>query len=91
VWLVDAVCAVSPHSCGWGGWMIEAAFQKGDGGHAASSGDALLNVQEQQVCPRCGLETFRTEASVRIVHSEDQSLPWEPGKDSEFVCIEYMD
>jgi hypothetical protein len=33
----DYVCAISPHACGWGGWMIEAAFQNGDGGHPTTT------------------------------------------------------
>ena len=91
VWLVYAVCAISEQSCGWGGWMIDAAFRKSDGGRLTSTGDALIPAQDSQVCPRCGLETFRTGASVRMAASEDQTPPMEPGKDYEAVPIEYLD
>lgn len=72
VWLVYAACALSHDACGWGGWMIEAAFQNGDGGHPTTTGDALLPAQDQQICPRCRRATFRTGASIRLVQSEDQ-------------------
>lgn len=91
VWLVYAVCAVSDEACGWGGWMIEAAFQIGNGNQPTATGDALIPSQDGQVCPRCGLETFRTGASVRMVPSEDQTLPLVPGTDYAVVPIEYMD
>ena len=91
VWLVYAVCAVSEDACGWGGWMIEGAFEKGDGSHPTSTGDALLPAVDQQVCPRCGRETFRTGASVRMVPSDDQKPPLEPGIDSEVSPMEYDD
>lgn len=61
--------------------MIEAAFQSGGGGHPTSTGDALLPSLDEQVCPRCGRETFRTGASRRMVPSDDQRLPREPGVD----------
>lgn len=89
VWLVYAVCACFDDACGWGGWMIEAAFQGGGGGHPTSTGDALLPAVDQQVCPRCGREMFRTGASVRMVPSEDQRLPQEPGVDYAVAPIDY--
>lgn len=91
VWLVYAICALSDDACGWGGWMIEAAFQSGDGGYPTATGDALLPAVDQQVCPCCGRETFRTGASVRMVPSEDQRLPQEPGADYEVTPIDYGD
>lgn len=91
VWLVYAVCAVSQDACGWGGWMIEAAFQGGGGDHPTSTGDKLLPALDQQVCPRCGRETFRTGASVRMVPSEDQKLPLEHGVDYEIAPMDYGD
>jgi hypothetical protein len=94
VWLVYAVCAVTQDACGWGGWMIEAAFQgdgKGTGDHPTATGDALLPAMDEQICPVCGGETYRTGASVRMVPSEDQRLPQEPGVDYEVADIEYED
>ena len=81
VWLVYAVCACSEDACGWGGWMIEAAFKKTEERHWTRTGDKLLSAMDEQVCPRCGRETFRTGATLRLVPSEDQKPPWEPGKD----------
>ena len=91
LWLVYAVCAASQDACGWSGWMIEAAFQADGGDYPTSTGDAPLPAQDQQVCPRCGRETFRTGASVRMVPSEDQKLPLEPGIDYEASPIEYTE
>ena len=91
VWMVYAVCAVSQEACGWGGWIIEAAFQAGGGDYPTSTGDALLPAQDQQVCPRCGRETFRTGAGVRVVPSEDQEPPLKAGQDYEVSPMEYTD
>ena len=91
VWLVYAVCAGSEDSCGWGGWMIEGAFEKSDEHQTTGTGDTLIHAQDEQVCPNCGRETFRTEASVRMVPSEDQGRPLEPGKDYEVIPIEYLE
>jgi hypothetical protein len=91
VWLVYAVCAVSPEGCGWGGWMIEVAFKITGERHATGTGDKALSAMDEQVCPRCGRQTFRTGASLRVVPSEDQRLPREPGVDYEISPIEYED
>lgn len=63
VWLVYAVCAVDRDSCGWGGWMIEAAFRSTAGVSACA----------QQVCPRCAKPTFRTATRVQYAIAPDQS------------------
>ncbi|MCW3061864.1 MAG: hypothetical protein JWQ02_3685 [Capsulimonas sp.] len=91
VWMAYAVCAVTKEGCGWGGWMIEAAFQKSRVRHPTITGDALLPAADEQRCPVCGRETFRTGASVRMVPSEDQNLPREPGVDYEVAPTEYED
>lgn len=88
VWLVYAVCAVSPVGCGWGGWMIEVAFKITGERHATGTGDKALSAMDEQVCPRCGRQTFRTGASLRVVPSDDQR---EPGGDYETAPIEYED
>jgi hypothetical protein len=38
VWLAYAVCAVEKDACGWGGWMIEAAFKKTGAKHPTGTG-----------------------------------------------------
>ncbi|BDI30732.1 hypothetical protein CCAX7_27830 [Capsulimonas corticalis] len=88
VWLVYAVCAVTKDSCGWGGWMVESAFQN-DGGQSTSTGDILLPTMDEQRCPICGRETFRTGASVRMAPTQDQRLPRKPGVDYAVAPIEY--
>jgi hypothetical protein len=91
VWLVYAVCAVTAEGCGWGGWMIEGAFQRSEERHPTGTGDRLLPAMDEQVCPRCGRETFRTGTQIRFEPSPDQSQPWQPGRDYEVVPIEYED
>jgi len=88
VWLTYAVCAVKKDSCGWGGWMIEAAFKKTGERHPTGTGDKLLPAMMDQFCPRCGRDLFRTAASVRMVPSEDQT---EPMPEYECLPIEYED
>jgi hypothetical protein len=62
-----AVCGCSKDACGWGGWMIEAAFKRTEKKDWPTyTGDKLLNAFDLQLCPRCGRETFRTGASVIV-------------------------
>ena len=71
-WLTWAACAVAPDACGWEGWMLEAAFRRDGQRHATGTGDRLIAAADAQACPRCGRETFRTAASVRVEPSVDQ-------------------
>jgi len=91
VWLVYAVCAVTAEGCGWGGWTIEAAFRRSDADHPTATGDELLPALDTQICPRCGRETFRTGASLKLVPAEDQRPSLVPGVDYEVAPIEYAD
>jgi hypothetical protein len=91
VWLVYAVCAISPDACGWGGWMIEAAFRRTGESHPTGTGDKLVGAQDEQVCPRCGKETYRTGATLRFERSADQSPPRRAGIDYEVVQPTYED
>jgi hypothetical protein len=87
-WLTYAVCAVEKDSCGWGGWMLEAAL-KDTGKDGAFN---ALSASDEQVCPRCGRQTFRTGATIKFVQSADQSHPsGVPGVDYEVTPIEYKD
>lgn len=90
VWLTYAVCATEQDSCGWRGWMIEAAFKEIGELCATRTGDRVLNAMDDQVCPRCGDPLFRTEASLRMVASEDQARPeGRRGVDYEVDPIDY--
>jgi len=88
VWLEYAVCACEKDSCGWGGWMIGAAFKKTDEQHANPYGDKVLPAMMDQVCPECGKTTFRTAASIRVIPSEDQKRR---SFGHEILLIEYED
>ena len=55
VWLTYAVCATERESCGWGGWIIEAAFER-----SRDVGANLLPAVDEHLCPRCGKKLFRT-------------------------------
>jgi hypothetical protein len=88
LWLTYCVCAVKPESCGWGGWTIEAVFSD----PYAKQGEHVLNAQNEQRCPRCGGDTFRTGASYRFDLSDNQTSPIGiPGIDYNVVPIEYTD
>jgi hypothetical protein len=88
LWLTYAVCAVTAEGCGWGGWMIEAAFYRDGQKHPTGTGDRLLSAVDEQVCPRCGRETFST-VDLRVEPSADQSKRLRPGIDYEVIPIEY--
>ena len=83
VWVTYAVCATEDASCGWGGWMLEAAFAG-----ESSERRTLASASEQQ-CPRCGRETFRTAASFRFDLSADQEPVRREGVDYVSRPLEY--
>ena len=89
VWLVYAVCAVTPDACGWGGWMIEAAFKHDAARHPTGTGDRPLSAVDEQVCPRCGRATFRTGVTLRLEPSPEQEPPRRAGTDDTVSPIEY--
>ena len=89
VWLAYAVCAVTSEGCGWEGWMIEAAFRRDGTKHPTGTGDRLLSAAAEQICPRCGRETFRTQVSLRLDPSVDQSPPLRAGIDYDVSDVEY--
>jgi hypothetical protein len=91
VWLTYAVCARENDSCGWGGWMIEAAFKETRKEHPTGTADKTLSAVTDQVCPRCGKTTFRTAASIKVVPSPDQTRAHVAGRDYEVLPIEYED
>jgi len=91
IWLNYAVCACDTDSCGWGGWIIEAAYKiLGEKEFPTGTGDSLLNADYRQVCPRCGKGLFRTGASVRYTPSADQTpVHGMPGIDYDVAEIQY--
>ena len=92
LWLSYAVCAVTAEGCGWGGWMIEAAFRRDGRKHPTGTGDRLVSAANEQVCPECGGDTFRTGVQLRVEPSADQSKAGlRPGIDYEVVPMEYDD
>ncbi|MEN6575954.1 MAG: hypothetical protein ABFD90_06385 [Phycisphaerales bacterium] len=90
VWITYAVCAVEKNACGWGGWMIEAAFKKGEQRRATAGRDKLLPAMMDQICPRCGKSLFRTGASLRMAPSADQEPPHNAG-DQPSIPMTYED
>jgi hypothetical protein len=91
VWLAYAVCATEPDSCGWAGWMIEAAFQRTGEHHPTGTGDRIVPAADEQVCPRCGQPTYRTGVVQRLEPSGDQSPPLPLGGAYEVAPPEYAD
>jgi hypothetical protein len=89
VWLAYAVCAVTRDACGWGGWMIAGAYGRDGQRHPTGTGDRMLPAADEQLCPRCGRETFRTGQELRLEPSADQSPPLREGIDYTAAPIEY--
>ncbi|MDH5400806.1 MAG: hypothetical protein OEX02_21815 [Cyclobacteriaceae bacterium] len=78
-WVTYAVCAVEQDSCAWSGWIIESI--KGVNGELIADTD--------QVCPHCGKTMFRTDVSIKMEPSKDQTPDMFPGKDYEVTPMEY--
>ena len=74
-----AVCAVEQDSCGWAGWILESI--KGANGELIADTD--------QICPQCGKQMFRTEVSVKMEPSMNQTSDLVPGQDYEVAPMEY--
>ncbi|MBN2590953.1 MAG: hypothetical protein JXA96_13895 [Sedimentisphaerales bacterium] len=93
VWLTYEVCACEKDSCGWGGWSVaDGVFKKDNKKHNNATGDKVLSFKGDQICPRCGKDTFRTAASIRLIPSDDQRDPYEvAGIDIDTLPIEYED
>lgn len=90
IWLTYAVCVVEDDACGWGGWMLEAAFKKKKPKEKTDDfDDRVLSAQDEQICPVCGKETFRTEVSVRYTPSKNQKLRAIAGVDYKVARIKY--
>jgi hypothetical protein len=91
-WLVYAVCATEPQSCGWQGWIIEAVYQYSPELRLTTRRDKLLPADTSARCPRCNLPLFRTSASLRFEPSRDQTwIGGVAGVDYEVAPIEYCD
>jgi hypothetical protein len=92
VWIVYAVCAIGPSACGWAGWIFDAIQRITGAHHPTASGDELLGADYSQRCPSCGGDLFRTEHSVKLDRSPDQTRPGlVPGRHYEVGPIEYED
>jgi hypothetical protein len=91
-WLVYSVCACTPDACGWGGWVLDGAFQKlSPEIRATRRQDKVLPGIYHPGCPRCGKPLFRTGADLRLEPSLDQTPALIPGVDYQVVPMEYED
>ena len=83
VWITYSVCAISKKSCGW---ILEGVFSN----PKAKAGEDLLSSFSEQICPNCGKELFRTNASYRCDISKNQkSIVGVPGVDYTVVPMKY--
>ena len=92
VWLVYAVCACEHDSCGWTGWLIEALYKKEEKNTAGEAGKRLLSANYEQKCPNCHKQLFRTDISLQLEVSTNQTpIHGIAGVDYEVAKIEYID
>ena len=89
VLLTYAVCACVPEACGWGGWMIEAAFENASTGDDLPERTPTLPVGDLQRCPRCDRETYRTGVQRVYILSADQTLA--DGSEIDLAPLEFHD
>ena len=78
-WLTYAGCGCEAESCGWQGWIIESVSRNGK----------QLPADTHQICPDCRRQLFRTEVTLRVIPSDDQSKARLPGRDYGVVPMEY--
>ncbi len=81
LWLTYAVCAVNEESCGWGGWMVEAVFKQSEENHNTITRDKILPSVDEQICPICKGEIYRTGANFKFDLSKDQETSLIEGED----------
>jgi hypothetical protein len=91
VWVTYSVCATEKDSCGWGGWTIEWAAKHTKENYPTSTGDKTLSAMDEQICPKCGKDLFRTGASIKFEPSKDQTPIWQEGVNYESAPTEYED
>jgi hypothetical protein len=91
IFLTYAVCAMEADSCGWGGWLIEAAYQKSDKKYPTSTGDKLLPTCYCDDCPKCGKPLFRTDACILLEPSQREISSLLPDMEYEKIPIQYED
>lgn len=70
------------------GWVIEFIAKKSKKKYPTSTGDKPLK-RGDLVCPKCGKDLFRTEASIKFVPAKDQTPPLIAEVDYEVIPIEY--
>ena len=70
-----AVCSVEKDACGWGGWLLEAAFVNSDSEQSKPwGGKEPLPAVTHQICPRCGRGLYRTDSAQFFNHSSQGSV-----------------
>jgi len=60
VWINYAVCGCEKDSCGWEGWILDVAGKINEDGSKIR-----LNADDDQVCPNCGKQLYRTDISIK--------------------------
>ena len=84
-WIVYAVFAVAPVSCGWGGWVLDGVFL------AEGESRQLIPSHGTDHCPRCGKPLHRTAAEIRVERSPEQAPRLVESVDHEAVPMVYSD
>ena len=69
--LTFAVCTDGVDACGWGSWLLEAAFAATGDPRFFRSGSFVVPAVTSQICPRCGKVLFRTLAQHRFNRSTE--------------------
>ena len=64
--LTFAVCTLGVDACGWGGWLLEAAWR-------TEAEFSPVPAVTNQICPQCQKTLFRTLAQHRFVRLPDQA------------------
>ncbi len=89
-WIVYAVCGCDEDSCGWKGWIIDGIFKKDGHQHPTGTMDKSLPIAENQNCPICGKQLFRTDVNIKFVPSKNQKpVHGDPNVDYEVKPIQY--
>ena len=82
-WITYAVCGCEKDACGWEGWILESVRRK------TGKKKEELRSDSRQICPECGKDLFRTEASLRFTPARSQTRDLIAGVDYRVARMRY--
>ena len=77
--LTFAVCTDPHKGCGWGGWLMEGAFEVSPNKSGVlANGDHAMPSVNNQICPTCKATLFRTDSAQVFDFAGDAAIRMKP-------------